>query len=728
MNYQEELNENQYKAVTSEAQFLRIIAGAGSGKTRVLTYRIAYLIEKREVAPYNILAITFTNKVAKEMKIRTENLIPDYDLRYLTISTFHSFCARFLRSEIGVLGFPSTFLIMDEDDSLSLIKTIGETFGYKRTDEKNKNAYQFISNQKCYGKLPSDIENKYYSHQEDIKYFKEYEKRKNKMFQLDFDDLIIYTIRILKAYPEIQEKWSKRFQHILVDEFQDTNDLQFELLTLLSSPQSNIYVVGDPDQTIYTWRGANQKIIMNFDNYYKPTTTITLNENYRSTPNILDAANKLIAHNIDRFKKDLFTNKPVGKEVILKSFDEQYAEANFIGNKISELKMSDSSINYKDIAVLYRSSYLTLKLENILIRKHIPYRVYGGLKFYSRAEVKDAIAYFKVLMNENDDISFERIINVPTRHIGDKSISLLKNEAYKANLSMINYIKEIHKYDTQLRSTVINSLNDLFEKMNQTRSRLKENLEAYSEVLNDFLNEIGYIEFLEEKEEDVDRLENVKSLIDDVKGYLKMNPTSNFSEYLQNVTLFSAQDDIDNSDSVTLMTAHTAKGLEYNYVFIMGFSEGVFPNQRSIMESPNAIEEERRLAYVACTRAKKQLFITYNSGFSFAVKSNAQPSSFIKEMGLKPQGYVFGQFSPSNQQKIYKYGTQNKNKYDNNAQSYLDIKSSNNKVDWKSGDIAIHEAFGEGNVLSVEDDIIKVDFKDFGVKKLLGTHPKLKKK
>ncbi len=725
MNYEKDLNENQYKAVTSDAQFLRIIAGAGSGKTRVLTYRIAYLIEQMNVYPNKILAITFTNKVAKEMKERTIKLLPDYDLKGLSISTFHSFCARFLRSEISELGFPSNFFIMDDADSLQLVKNIGETFGLKRTDETNTEAFDFIKKQKCYGRLPSDCEKmeSLRGKRQLIRYFKEYERKKNELYQLDFDDLLIYTIKILETNELIRDKWINRFDHILIDEFQDTNDLQFKLLTLLTDSHSNVYVVGDPDQTIYTWRGANQDIIMRFGDIYSPLKTIALEENYRSTPNILNISNELIAHNPGRFEKKLYTSNPKGAEVILKNFANAINEAYFIANKINEITIRNNNVKYANIAVLFRSAYLTQKLENVLVAKQIPYKVYGSLKFYSRAEVKDCLAYFKLIVNEDDDISFERIINVPRRGIGDKTLAILKLEAENNHVSMIKYLKNLHKYDTKLSSSIASKLEPLFGIMDRTKEKIEENEEAYSEILDDFITDIKYKDFLEEKDETKDKVLNVVALINDVRDYLKENPESNFDEYLQNVTLYSAQDDIDNSDSVSLMTVHTAKGLEFDYVFIMGLEDGVFPNNRALLESPKAIEEERRLAYVACTRAKKELYLTYNTGYSFVSRADSLPSRFIKEMGLKTNLYSFGEnTSNSNNDEAKKYY------YSNNKVGNLGTLNLKNNIIWRVGDVAVHQNFGEGDVIKVEDDIITVNFKDFGIKKLMGSHPKLSKK
>ncbi|MFA6755322.1 MAG: UvrD-helicase domain-containing protein [Bacilli bacterium] len=733
MDYESKLNKNQFKAVTSSAQYLRIVAGAGSGKTRVLTYRIAYLIERMNVHPYQILAITFTNKVAKEMLQRTTALIPNYPLNELTISTFHSWCARFLRYEIDALGFPSNFTIMDDEDSLGLIKSIGESYGYKRTDDKNKKALDFIKNQKCYGRLPSEaVYNKFdNNNKEYMKYFEEYEKRKNQMYQLDFDDLLIYTIHILEKDEVIRNKYANRYKDILVDEFQDTNDVQFKILRLLCNENTSVYVVGDPDQTIYTWRGANQGIIMNFEKVFAPTETITLNENYRSTPNILNCANKLISHNIERIPKDLFTEKPNGNEVTLKSFPSSFLESQYIANTIEELKLKDKNLKYNDIVVLYRSNYLTLRLENVLTSKGLPYRIYGGQKFYARKEIKDCLAYFKILFNEKDDISFERIINVPRRKIGDKSISILKVEAENNNLSMMEYLRIIHTKETELSGKIVASLDDLFKKMDDTKSRLVNKNESYSEVLDEFITDIGYKSYLEDNDETKDKLENVTALIDDIRTYLKNNPDSNFTDYLNNIALISSQDEIDDSDSVSLMTAHTAKGLEFKYVFVMCFSEGVFPNQRALNENPHALEEERRLAYVAFTRAMKGLYITYNQEHSYVTHSMLFPSQFIEEAGIKLPRNIFSPlgFPETNtaQPKVYRYDFEG---YRNNTpkQSNEVMLGKSNNITWHVGDTAVHEVFGEGKVLGIDGDIIEVDFKDYGRKKLLGNHPKLSKK
>ncbi|MBP5694722.1 MAG: UvrD-helicase domain-containing protein [Bacilli bacterium] len=740
MNFQDELNDKQYEAVSAEDRFLRIIAGAGSGKTRVLTYRIAFLIGEKAVSPGKILAITFTNKVAREMNERTKALLPGYNISHLSISTFHAWCAKFLRREIGVLGFPKNYVIYDEEDQLRLIKSIGESFGYKKTDDMNKIAMNWIGAKKTLGQLLSDVEiNKVNSELEKklLKYFEEYEHQKAEAKALDFDDLLIYTIKILKSFEDIRERYLYRYDHILIDEFQDTNDLQFQLLTYLIGPNTSLYVVGDPDQTIYTWRGANQKIILDFDKVFKGTRSIILNENYRSTNEILGAANSLIAYNVERIHKDLFTKKRGGNKIVVKNLDTAIAEANFIGNKIEEIKASHPEVQYKDFAIIYRSSYLSVRVENALTTRRIPYAVYGGLKFYSRREIKDCLAYFRLLMNEDDNVSFERIINVPKRSMGEKSVILLKQEASAAGLSYFRYVLELDKHQSQLKPAILKSLNKLKDLTLETQNKLKENLEAYSEVLDRYLKDLGYYDYLEsEEDEDDDRIDNVRALIDDIRNFLKSNVDSTFEEYLQNVTLLSSQDDMDGSDKVSLMTAHTAKGLEFEYVFVMGLNQGVFPNQKALDERrKSGMEEERRLAYVAFTRAKKELYLTLNRDYSYVSSSNNQPSQFIKEAGLDsvPLFQSTLRASGNGNDRIYKYNFDQSSrsglyKKESNETNTIDLNNIGNGITWHVGDIAVHRVFGEGEVLEVEGDIITVMFRDFGKKKLLGQHPALSKK
>lgn len=741
MDYINLLNDRQYEAVSASDKYLRIIAGAGSGKTRVLTYRIAYLIEQFNVGPNKILAITFTNKVAKEMKERTLSLLPDYDLTGLTISTFHSWCARFLRSEIQILGFPKNYVIYDDDDQTRLIKEIGTKYGYKKGDSINKQALSYISKFKSAGQLPSDINKNSKNYNETFyNYFVDYEKAKNEAKALDFDDLLIYTVKILEQFEDVRERYRYRYHDILIDEFQDTNDLQFKLLSFLVGKNTNLYVVGDPDQTIYTWRGANQRLILEMDKIFVPLRSIVMDQNYRSTSQILNVANKLIANNKMRLPKDLFTENNGGKPVTLKNLDSGLLEAQYVATTIEEIMKRNPDVSYKDFAILYRSSYLSLKIENALVTRRIPYNVYGGLKFYSRKEIKDCLAYFRLMINPLDNISFDRIINVPKRGLGEKSIETLKEEANKYNLSLLNYVYEIYEHESDLKESVKTKLIDVANKIKDCSRKLQTNDEAYSEILDDFLTDIGYIEYLSDLDDDDNALDNVNALIDDVRTYLKNHQDSTFDEYLQNVTLLTSQDDMDNSNKVSLMTVHTAKGLEFDYVFCIGLNDGVFPNARATNErTSEGLEEERRLAYVAFTRAKKELYITLNKDYSYANGTNNIPSRFIQESGLELPKFGFG-FAEGNSyrdgNRLYKVdidkyssgsGIKKNNSRERNTQKFTSVNAGNN-ITWKVGDTAIHKVFGLGTVTEVKGDIITVNFLDFGAKKLLGSHQALSKK
>ncbi len=738
MNFIGELNEKQYEAVTSKDQYLRIIAGAGSGKTRVLTYRIAYLLSELSYRPYEVLAITFTNKVAREMKERTQSLLPDFDLKDLKISTFHSFCNYFLRVEINVLGFPRAFTIFDEDDKKRLIKEVCKDKGIPKGSDTPTQALNYISNKKCKGLLPDEVEFTKDDHEKELlDIFIEYEKRKNAQFSLDFDDLLIYTVIILKNYPEIKAKYNRRFKEILVDEFQDTNELQFKLLTLLCGENTGVFVVGDPDQTIYTWRGAEQKLILDFNERFKGAKTVILNENYRSTQNILDPANKLISNNEDRIKKDLFTNGEKGKEVQVLSFYNSEIEAREVIKKIKS-NHERKGIDYNKFCILYRSGYLSRQFEKELVKERIPYRVYSGVKFYERKEIKDALAYFNLMINPLDNVSFERIINVPARKIGEKTLDLIKEEAKEHELSYFNYVSEINSHVTRIGVSTINKINELIKEFDRCKSRLKEGYEMYSEVLQDFLQDIGYYDYLAEKEDDSDdRIENVKSLIDDIRSYLKNNPDSTFDEYLQNVTLFTSQDELDSeTPQVNLMTVHTAKGLEFDYVYLVGFMEGVFPNARSLLDGDQKkqLEEERRLAYVAFTRARKELLITYNNDFNYSLSKQGEVSEFVAQAGLvsEKDKQITQRNNNSN---VYSFSSTGQlksvSKNDDIMERRKDVPvfgENTSKSLWKVGDELTHKAFGDGIVKEVNGDIIVVDFKNFGIKKMSGSHKFLTKK
>lgn len=730
MDYRNLLNERQYEAVSTDAQYARVIAGAGTGKTRVLTYRISYLITEKNVNPMSIVAIAFTNKVANEMKSRALALIPG-NCFGLTVSTFHSFCAKFLRKEIDVIGFPNNFTIMDEEDQTTLVKDIAVENGYKRNDDIVKYTLGYIGWNKCNGTYPADIilgDDCSPREKEALKMFHLYEQRKDQMLSLDFDDLLLKTIEILENYDEVREKWQHRISNILIDEFQDTNDVQYKLVKLLTNENTSLYVVGDPDQTIYTWRGANQDIILNFTKDFPLVKTIVLDRNYRSTKSILGCANTLIAHNKKRVPKDLYTLENDGDEVIVENSFSRETEAKYVIDTIENL-VHTKNVNYKDIAILYRAAYLTLPFEHEMMRRRIPYQVYGGVKFFQRKEVKDVLAYFRLIYNSKDDLSFERIVNVPRRGIGDHTIDILKSEKEIAGLSYIEYLKNIENYNTEVKPKTIMALTYMVNLLDETKKRLDENLEAYPKVLQDFVRDLGYYEYLQSDDESEERLGHVKTLLEDIVDFLKKYPESSFEEYLQNATLQTSQDEITDSNKVSLMTIHIAKGLEFPYVFVVSMIDGVFPSHRTMDEvGHNGEEEERRLCYVAFTRAKKQLYVTYNSSYSFVLESQAFESRFIKEAGLKPQYKNNYYIYRPKQNTFSQLPENNYPEFDDRKYEEEQVPTDNGIRDWKVGDIAFHEVFGKGIVKNIIDEtILEIDFDIHGRKSILSTHPKIRK-
>lgn len=744
MDYQKELNNKQYEAVSSSKQYLRIIAGAGSGKTRVLTYRIAYLIENMNVYPDEILAITFTNKVANEMKERLARLVTK-DYKSLLIKTFHSFSCYFLRREISAISFPRNFIILDEEDQTKLMKDIASELSYKKSDPIVSKALHYVSTNKLHNKYPDDInQNSIVSDEEKtcFKFYELYEEKKNLLYALDFDDLILKTIYILEHFIDIRIRWSSYFSHILVDEFQDTNDVEYKLLRLLCSPHTSLYVVGDPDQTIYTWRGANQNIIMNFDKNFKGNETIVLDRNYRSTRTILDSANLLINHNKLRIKKDLYSLNEIGDPIVVNSSFSSKDEARYVVSEIKRLKLINA-YNYSDMAILYRSNYVSMEFEQELVSKNIPYRIYGGLKFYQRKEIKDVLSYFHLIVNFKDDISFERIMNVPRRGIGAQTQDIIKKEANEHNKSIYEYICGLDTVDndSMIPSRTINALKLMIYQIEKAKQEIDKDEEVFSKILEDMITNFGYFDYLKKEDDSDDRIANVKALFTDLRTYLHNNPESSFDEYLQNIALISSQDELIDGDYVTLMTAHTAKGLEYPVVFLVRFNNGVFPNNRALLESGfQALEEERRLAYVAFTRAKKKLYLTYNTDFSYVIGGSLKPSSFLLESGNKAKNenknnnYEFNkkkEYHFYDDDRPYNFSQLNENRVENKkptASISEQLNNRNNEIDWKVGDIVIHQTLGNGKVIELEGDgIIKVDFENNGIKSILGNHKMVKK-
>ena len=764
-DYASLLNEAQLEAVTTQAQHLRIIAGAGSGKTRVLTFRIAYLIDERGVDPSAIMAVTFTNKAANEMKERIEKLVPG-SAQFLQVSTFHSFCARFLRKEAHLIGYPHSFTILDDDDSDKILIDILNDMGYKKKDPMVKATKNYIADKRTRGILPDQIvrnPHSYFKEEEQaIEAYRRYEEKKWNMVALDFDDLLIKTLQILVEFPEIREKWSYKYRHILVDEFQDTNDVQYTLLMKLINPYTCFAVVGDPDQTIYTWRGANQRLILDFPTIFPDYQDVILDRNYRSTKNILEAANMLIRNNKKRVPKRLYTEGEEGTNIIGKSFDSAEEEAKWIAREV--VRIAGSEKEYSQIAILYRASYVTRAIESELVRNKVPYRIFGGLRFYQRKEVKDVLCYFRLIINAKDDVAFDRIINVPRRSIGDSSQAVLGEEAAALGLSKYEYALDIDKHpETELSGRVVNALIAFTAKIEAVKDKLNSNTgEVYSRVLKDFITDIKYYEFIaEEQGIDEDRAGNVNALFDDLNSFIKDNPNSTFEEYLQNISLLTSQDDMNGGNYVSLMTIHVAKGLEFDNVFIMSMNQGVFPSQKATSDptrgnSGDAMEEERRLAYVAITRCRKNLWMTSHSGYSYVTDSRAVPSQFFKESGVKVQGAYdydaqarrstyssWGRNSyggPSSSKPGFVLGRVRRNEfgddsYDNDdfdqrapGGSKQDEKPAEPASLWKIGDKVEHIAFGEGVVVQVINEaIIVIEFDSCGKKTMQANHPSLEK-
>lgn len=735
MDYSLKLNDKQFQAVSTSSKYVRVVAGAGSGKTRVLTYRISYLVGEKGVKPSSIVAIAFTNKVANEMKQRAIDLLNGHG-DGVQVSTFHSWCAKFLRREIDIINFPNNFTIMDEEDQTTLVKNIAIENGYKRNDPIVKQALGFIGYHKMIGKYPEDVKISKFSTDTEkkiLQFYHLYEQRKNEMLSLDFDDLLLKTVQILSEFPAIRKHYQNSITNILVDEFQDTNDVQYSLIKLLMNADTSLYVVGDPDQTIYTWRGANQDIILNFIHDFPNAETIILDRNYRSTKTILNTANKLISHNKKRVPKDLYTENEDGEKIIAKCLSSREDEAKYVLDQIEQIKLKNIDVKYKDIAILYRASYLTLPFENEFMRRRIPYQIYGGIKFYQRKEVKDVLAYFRLIYNSKDDISFERIINVPRRGIGDSSMDILKMEKDNAGLSYYDYIKDIQNYSTMLKSKVIVSLSFLIEKIEKTKAKIAEGLEAYPKILEDFITEINYFEYLSNDDDADERLGNVKTLFDNIIDYLKVNPDSSFEQYLQDASLQSSQDEINDKDHVNLMTIHVAKGLEFDYVFVVSLIDGIFPSEKTVFENAGdeGMEEERRLCYVAFTRARKELFVTCNTSYSFVLSDKSKQSPFFMEAGLSTRESYNDKYKMN--KPIWKYSNtlfdDIKPPFEDEEKNIEPVEPvTNGIISWEIGDIVIHDKFGRGVVTQIIDDtIIQVNFEKYGIKSMLANHKMMHK-
>ena len=721
------LNKEQQQAVQHTEGPLLILAGAGSGKTKVLTVRIAHLLAQG-VNPYEILAITFTNKAAKEMKSRVEGLVGDVANR-IWLSTFHSFCAKFLRFELdNFLGYNSNFTIYDTSDSQAVIKAalkalnlddkyypVGSMIG-AISDAKNK--LLFASD---FRKQARDF---YQQKVADVYEYYERELRKNNA--LDFDDLLLVAVKLLQSNEAVLDKYSKRFRYVMIDEYQDTNHAQYLLAKLLASHWKNIAVVGDADQSIYAWRGADIQNILDFEKDYPNCTSIKLEQNYRSTKIILDAANAVIENNEGRPKKNLWTDKTEGTKIQHFTAQSEHEEAAFIGDTIAK-KHDIHGVPYGDMAILYRTNAQSRVLEEALIKRALPYTMVGGTKFYDRKEIKDVLAYLRVLYNPFDDLSLLRIINVPKRSIGATTVAKLQDYARANGMSLFMTLTQLHLVDTIKGKT-----KEKLEEFGILIFTLVAEMEDKTvlDILESILDRTGYLAQLEESTDPQDqaRAENIGELLSVAKDFQDTNPTGTVEDFLEQVALVNDVDSFEQEESkVTLMTLHAAKGLEFPIVFLGGLEEGLFPHSRTLM-NPEEIEEERRLAYVGITRAEKELYISNATTRTvFGRTSSYLPSRFIDEI---PEELVDGLRAKRKVPDDIK----------RHVPQHMSVTSRpvtrpivRNEViaDWKVGDTAIHSKWGNGKVINVAGEgagmKLTIEFPTQGVRVVMAKFAPVKK-
>lgn len=649
MDYLKGLNEPQFEAVTTLEGPLMVLAGAGSGKTRVLTMRIAHLITNG-IDPFNILALTFTNKAAKEMKERIAKVVGVSDARSLWMGTFHSVFARILRSEAHYLGYPSNFTIYDAQDALNVLKKVIKDMSVDAEVYKAKKVLSRISQYKnnlitvnAYFNNPELMEADERANMRLIgEIYRKYVEACFKNGAMDFDDLLLKTNELLTRFPEVLAKYQDRFRYILVDEYQDTNHSQYLIVKALASKFENICVVGDDAQSIYSFRGANIYNILNFKKDYPDAVTVSLEQNYRSTQNIVDAANVVISKNLQQFKKNVFSENEVGEKIKVYRSLSDADEANFVSANIFELHNTQQR-KFSDFAILYRTNSQTRAFEDALRKKNIPYRVYGGLSFYQRKEVKDLLAYLRILVNENDSEALSRIINYPARGIGETTQNKLVVFADSQNLSVSQVLDNLGFYAPQLglNNGIITKLGDFWAMIKAFQVMLKT--DNVYDVAMEVAKRSGLIKFLKEDAtpEGISRVENIQELLNSMQGFIEEqrqieDGDPSLSNFLQNIALSSdTQNDKDDGDKVSLMTIHLSKGLEFPVVYLVGLEENLFPSFMS-SSTREELEEERRLFYVALTRAEKQAYFTYAvSRFQWGKITDSEPSRFLSEVDSK---------------------------------------------------------------------------------------------
>lgn len=697
-SYLDELNSEQLEAVKTTEGYVRVIAGAGSGKTKALTSRYIYLTKEMGVSPADILCVTFTNKAAHEMKKRVRQIVGDMDTSL--ICTFHGFCAHMLREDIHVLNYPNQFMIIDDEDAENILRNIYEQLEITSShmsfadakkmisDSKNKTEYVDWLTDKDYSYIQTQYENVELSLDERIFFGYLYEQRKS--FALDFDDLIIFALYIFSKRPDILEKWQRKLVYIMVDEFQDVSLRQNHLCELLSSYHKNLFIVGDPDQTIYSWRGAAVDIMLSFNRVHPSCKDIILYKNYRSTSNILNASNELISKNKKRIPKDLIAIKKEEMPVVYNHTKTVKDEADWIANEI--IKLKNHGCNYNDIAVLYRAHYVSRSIEQAFIEKNIKYRIYNGVAFFKRREIKDILAYLRMIVF-SDDLSFERIINVPKRNFGKKRMELLKEYAETHQVSLYDALKD-NLHQELIMTTTASQFVDLIEKYKGIYKDMK-----VSDIFSRVLDESGYENFLRTEADD-DRINNVAELKNTIIEFENQNREDmSLDEYLNTISLYTDMDVSETTDEVKMMTIHTAKGLEFPFVFVCSLNEGIFPSSKVL--TTDQLEEERRIAYVAFTRAEKALFLSDAEGLNYN-NTFRYPSRFIFNAGKNNLDYLVELDESFYEASLSSIETSEENLL--NQEQIFEV-----------GDRVKHESFGEGEIVSIDSQksTYEIKFDDF---------------
>lgn len=719
MSILNKLNENQRKAAEKIEGPVLILAGAGSGKTRTVTYRIAHMIKEKNISPLNILALTFTNKAAREMKERAEELIGEENSYNLVVSTFHSFAVRILKTYSERIGYGRNFNIYDVDDQKSIITKIKKEMNIKDDIAPGRIANR-ISKLKEDGVGLDEV-----SRQLDLKIpanrlfydiYKKYDEVLKANNAMDFSDLLLNARRLLDD-KYVLDIIQNRYQYIVVDEYQDTNNIQYEIINLIAAKYRNICVVGDEDQSIYAFRGANIENILNFEKDYPDAYTIKLERNYRSTKRILDTANELIRNNKSSKGKKLWTDGSEGEKIKIFNAKTPYDEAEFI---VKEIKAkSKSGVDYKDMTILYRTNAQSRVLEEKLLEGNVPYKIYGGMQFFQRKEIKDILAYLNLLNNRNDNHNFYRIINVPKRSIGEKTLEKIAEIANERNIPMLDALQFVD--ETNIRGAVKNTLKDFYNMIQGIYLSLDEL--SVKEVFDEVITKTKYFDSIEDNKED--RVKNIEELLNSIIELEKRNPHISLADYLDMVSLTASTDEMEeNENFVKLMTIHSSKGLEFDYVFIAGMEDGLFPSC-SFESSEEDIEEERRLCYVAVTRAKKELYISYASERMTwgQMNYNRKPSRFIYEMKQDNLEYLVNNIITLSKTKKISSSSFREEKFQVKKENFnpfsirksKEIHETNSK--YKVGDTVTHKKFGKGRIKHVDKKSLTIDFM-VGEKKL----------